>query len=195
MNRLLIAPLLALLALLSACERAEAPAPPHAATSASPSAAGDALAGGMRECVDGEQGFSVAYPASWHPDRDEVVGPCALFHPDPFEVPRDSEVPIEIAVMIGIQPVAYREISGETMGRRVISRESTTVDGREAVRILGETTGEGLHDAGIRMYEYLVDLGEETLIAVTYDAGTPPFQEGRRVLDAMMASFDFRQPG
>ncbi len=76
-----------------------------------------------------------------------------------------------------------------------ISRERTTVDGRAAVRMESESTGGGLHEPYFRAYQYFVDLGEETMVATTYDAGEPTFERRRRILDAMMRSFDFRQPG
>jgi hypothetical protein len=63
------------------------------------------------------------------------------------------------------------------------------------MRIEGESTGEGLHDRGIRSYQYVVDLGDTSMIAVTYDVGEPAFERKRQVLDAMMATLDFRQPG
>jgi hypothetical protein len=158
----------------------------------------EALDPAMREtdlCVDRVEGFAVEYPAGWHRHDGEIFGPCSLFDPQPIEVPRDSELPIEIAIVIGFEPVPFGTVAGTVMGRRDLSREPARVDGREGVRILAETTGEGLHSAGIRLYGYYVDLGDTTLVAETWDAGSLPFQRKRHILDAMMASFDFRQPG
>jgi hypothetical protein len=186
---------LALALALPACDR-PAPAPGTDPATVPARTASDPAMAETRECVDRAEGFAVEFPAGWHTDDEAVMGPCALFHPEPFRVPRDSEVPLELAVMIGFQRVPFATLAGEMMGRRVISREETTVDGRAAVRILAETTGEGLHDAGIRYYEYVVDLGEETMTAATYDfdAGGFPFERRRRILDDMMATFDFREP-
>jgi hypothetical protein len=147
------------------------------------------------ECVDRVEGFAVQYPAGWNAYHGDIVGPCALFDPEPIEVPPASEFPLEIAIQIGFEPVAFATVSGEVMGRRTIQRDRITVDGREGARIEGVTTGEGLHERGIRTYEYFVDLGDSTLVAATYDVGTLPFERKRRILDAMMATFDFRAPG
>lgn len=147
------------------------------------------------ECVNRVEGYAVRYPADWHVNSGEVLGPCALFHPDPFEVPRNSEVPMEIAIAIDFEPVPFARVHGDTIGRRDETQESTSVDGRAGVRVSSVSTGEGLHPPGIRSYHYFIDLGDTTMIATTYDAGTPSFEEKRAVLDAMMASFDFRQPG
>jgi len=146
------------------------------------------------ECVDRVEGFAVRYPGGWHTYEGEVVGPCSLFDPDPVEVPPASEFPLETAIQIAFEPVTFETVTGEVMGRRTIRRERTTVDGREAARVEGVTTGEGLHEPGVRTYEYFVDLGDTTLVAATYEAGTLPFERKRRILDAMMATFDLRAP-
>jgi hypothetical protein len=194
MNRTAIAAVLAL-SLAAACERPEhaGPAPPGAAGGARVEAVDPA----MREtvvCVNRVEGFTVRYPATWRVAGEEMLGACALFDPDPIEVPRDSEVPIDIAIHIGFEPVPFATLVGDVLGRRILSREPATVDGREAMRIEGETTGEGLHDRGIRTYEYFVDLGDTTMVASTYDVGALPLDRKRRILDAMMATLDFIAP-
>jgi hypothetical protein len=155
----------------------------------------DPVAEPMAECIDRTEGYAVRYPADWHVNTGDMLGPCALFDPAPIEVPVASELPLEIAIAIGFEPVPFETLAGEVLGRRILSREPTTVDGREAMRIEGESTGEGLHDRGIRSYQYVVDLGDTSMIAVTYDVGEPAFERKRQVLDAMMATLDFRQPG
>ena len=189
----------ALLALMlgAACERRESAEPPADTTRAQHTGrtAADPAMERTSECVNRAEGYAVEYPATWHVNPGDVLDPCALFDPDPIQVPRNSEIPIEIAVMIDFEPVRFATLIGDTHGRRELSRERTTVDGREAVRIEGESTGEGLLDSGIRSYHYFVDLGDTTMVAVTYDAGALPFERKRRILDAMMATFDFRQPG
>ena len=147
------------------------------------------------ECADSANGYAVAYPATWHTNTGEILSPCSLFDPDPIEVPRDSEIPIEFAIAIGFQPIPCATLTGDMLGRRVLSRQPTRVDGRGAMRIESESTGEGLYDAGIRSYQYFVDLGDTTLIATTYGSGSLPLERKRRILDAMMATLDFRQPG
>ncbi len=146
-------------------------------------------------CMNPTEGYAIEYPADWYVNTDELTGPCALFDFEPIQIPRDSELPLEIAITVGFEAVPFSMLTGEVFGRRTLSREPATVDGREAMRVEGETTGEGLHDRGIRSYQYLVNLGDTTMIAATYDVGDVPFERKRRILDAMMATFDFRQPG
>jgi hypothetical protein len=143
-------------------------------------------------CVDDVHGFAVEHPAGWFTNPDDVLTPCALFHPEPFEVPRNAEIPIDLAVMIDVEPVPIETISGDVLGRVDLARGETTVAGHHAVRVESETTGEGLHEPGIRTYQYFVELADDrTLVAATYDAGELDFQRKRRILDAMMATLAF----
>lgn len=172
---------LLLLALgVTACERREAPE----------TRADTAIAVTAR-CVNEADGYAVSYPAEWHVNAGDILGRCAVFDPDPIHIPENSELPIEFAVMLDVEPVAFSTIAGDVLGRRDRSREPTRVGGREGLRIDTETTGEGLHSAGILMYMYVVDLGDRAMIATTYDVGTVPFERKRRVLDAMMGTLEF----
>jgi hypothetical protein len=155
----------------------------------------DTILGGSQECLNREEGYSVSYPEGWRVNTGGVLGDCSVFDPEPVRIPRDSEIPTDLAIVIGFQPVPISTLAGDMRGRREISRETTTVDGRAAIRMDSESTGEGLHDAGLRSYEYFVDLGDSTMVAATHDSGPLPFARKRLILDAMMASFDFRQPG
>lgn len=151
--------------------------------------------GETRECMNREQGYSLEYPADWQVNDAELMGPCALFDPDPLDVPENSELPPSIAVAIDVEPVPFATVTGEVMGRREISREATIVDGRTAVRMEAESTGEGLHDRGLRSYHYFIDLGAMTMVATTHGVGDMPFDRKRRILDAMMATLEFHEPG
>jgi hypothetical protein len=194
-SRRFAAAALALSCALAACGREEAREAPGVPPAVESGSAADPAMERTEECVDRAEGYAVRYPAGWHVNDERILGPCSVFDPEPVEIPEGSEFPIEHAIQIGFEPVPFATLTeGEVMGRRDLSREPTTVDGREALRIESETTGEGLHDRGIRFYRYLVDLGDTTMVAATYDAGTLPFERKRRILDAMMATFDFRAP-
>ena len=166
-----------------------------AAPAEAPGTRADTTLAAMRQCENSEGGYTIRYPAEWHVHDGEVVAPCSLFHPEPFEVPPFSEIPMEIAIAISVQPVPFDSVLTGDRGRRDLSREPARVGGRQAMRIHSETTGEGLYDAGIRYYHYLVDLGDGTLTATTYDVGSPAFERKRAVLDAMMGSLRFRESG
>lgn len=145
---------------------------------------------GMVECLNDADEYAVRYPAGWHVNTGEVLGPCSLFDPAPIEIPMYSEIPHQIAVILDVEPVSFATVTGDVLGRRDLVRERTTVDGHEAMRIDGESTGEGLYDRGLRSYQYFVDLGERTMIATTYEGGSVPFERKRRILDAMMETMN-----
>lgn len=191
-----VAALVAITALFAGCEGSPAGdgdpdvAPP--APAVAPETSLKSTLAEMRQCENPVGGYTVGYPVAWHVHDGEVVDACSLFHPEPFDVPPASELPMEIAIAISVQPIPFDSVLTGDRGRRDLSRQPTRVDGRQAVRIDSETTGEGLYDAGVRYYHYLVDLREDgTLIAVTYDAGSPAFERRRAVLDAMMRTLRF----
>ncbi len=210
MSKYLLFAILALASVSAACERRESAEPPGDAPAEDIDRGPDENVGitpaedvdrvpadsameRTTECANNDDGYAIEYPAGWQVNTGEILSPCALFDPDPIEVPRNSEIPIEIAIMINVEPVPFATLTGDVMGRRNLARELTTVDGRNAMRVDGETTGEGLYDAGIRSYQYFVDLGDTTMVASTYDVGATPFERKRRILDDMMATLDFRR--
>jgi hypothetical protein len=171
-----------------ACERGSPDAPALPASDVSDAAAEDAMPR-RASCVNPVHRYSVEYPADWQANTNGIVSPCSLFDPASVSVPPASELPLEIAIRIAFEPVALSTIAGDVMGRRVLASDTTSLAGRTAIRLTAETTGEGLHDRGIGFYEYLIGLGDTTVVATTYGVGTPEFERKWRVLDAMMSSF------
>ncbi len=174
------------------CER---PEPGERQPDAARAPAADPAMTETAQCINRVEGYAVEYPAGWHTNPGEVMDECSLFDPEPVTVAPATEIPHDIAVSIRFEPVPYETVAGEVLGRRELSREAITVDGREAVQIESEATGEALLPEGARSYQYFVNLGDTTMVASTYDVGEFPYDRKRRILDAMMATFDFRQPG
>lgn len=83
---------------LAACERPEGAEPAAAPEPAGPIDQSEAepVAEPTSECVNDSGGYALEHPASWHVYTGDLLGPCSLFHPAPFEVPAYSEVPMEI---------------------------------------------------------------------------------------------------
>lgn len=148
----------------------------------------DAQGGPTQTCTNAEAGFRVDYPADWHTNDGSVMPACSLFDPQPITVPPASEIPQDIAVSIGREQVAFGVAAGEDIGRRVLTADTTRIDGRTAVRMESEATGEGLYDAGMLSYSWVVDLDDAVLIAQSHDAGEPDFAAKKSVLDRMMQS-------
>lgn len=162
---------------------ADAPAP---APTAAGSASQDSLL--TQSCTNADAGFSVSYPADWQTNDGAIMPACSLFDPQPIDIAPATEIPADIGVALTRQAVPFDVAGGEDFTRRIISRDTTTIDGRRAVRIEAESTGEGLHDTGTIGYSYIVDLDGAVIIAQSYDVGDPGFETKKRVLDSMMQS-------
>jgi hypothetical protein len=181
--RLLAAALLAVLAVLAAGCAADGDT---ATTTTLPAETGAAEATAQR-CTNDEDGFSVAFPASWHTNADEVAAACSFFHPDEFEVPERTET-LGVAILISREPVAFEAVAGEQPSRRDVTREELTVAGRPAVRLEYVATADGLLPEGTPVYEVLVDLDGSTLIAATQGLDDLDFEANKDVLDLMVDS-------
>jgi hypothetical protein len=173
--------------LLASC-RGDVPPPGAGAPADARSPAADAVAGAAwQRCTNTAGGFSAEFPADWQTNDGSVMPPCTLFDPQEILIPEASELPADIAVGIHVQDVAFDRVAESTFGIRLLSSEARTVAGRPGMRRLTEQTGDGLLDAGVRSWEYVVDWGDgRTLLAVSRDVGVPDFELKRRVLDEMM---------
>ena len=138
------------------------------------------------------QGYSVSYPSGWQTNSGDVVPLCSAFDPDPFEIPRDSEMPFEIAVTLDVDAVAFETTAGPSRWENVLSSERTTIAGRPAIRVEAESTGEGLADRGMRSLRYVVDLGGgKSLIATTWATGTS-YERDKEILARMMQTLSLQ---
>ena len=147
-------------------------------------------------CENPEVAYRVAYPEGWVVNDGEVVPYCSLFDPEPFEVPEGTEVPTAIAVSIFAEEAPFDMVVTGGPGFVESERREATVDGRPAVRQELVASGQGLHEEGLTVLRWTVDLGDGTLIAQTHDIPDtqPGFAEAQRVLDRMMGSLTFDLP-
>ena len=144
-----------------------------------------------QRCTNLIDGFSVSYPEGWHSNEGAVVPPCTAFDPEPFEIPRESEMPFEIAVVIGVEEADFGELARPSIYERVLSTERLAVDGRPALRIEAEASGEGLAPRGMRSLRYVIDLGGgKSLIATTHDTDSANYESEKRTLAVMVESLD-----
>ncbi len=140
-----------------------------------------------QECENPTGGYTVGYPDGWYANLGEVSERCSFFHPEPFELPEQTEAP-DVAVAISREPVPFARVTGAGPAIRILDREETEIDGRRAVRRETEATGDALRPAGVRGYEYLVDLGGETLILSTYEGSGLDYERNRETVDRMAAT-------
>lgn len=141
-----------------------------------------------QSCTNADAGFSVSYPADWQTNDGAIMPACSLFDPQLIDIAPATEIPADIAVVITRQAVPFDVANGDDFTRRIMSRDTVTVDGRRAVRVEAESTGQGLYDAGTVGYSYIIELDDAVIIAQSYAVGDPDYDTKKRVLDSMMQS-------
>lgn len=189
-NRLLLPALLGVLALLIAACPEDGPAivedPDDAAVE-------DETGVGLdTSCTNDAVGYTVEHPGDWVVNEGDGLPACSAFDPESVDIPDATEIPFEIAVVIREARIGIGT-AADIDGAEELSREETTVDGRDAVIVEAEGTGDFFFPEGLTFTRYHVDLGHTTLIGVTFDVDDADltYEERRDVLAAMMASLEF----
>ena len=169
------------LLLTGACTAPQSPTTATTAVNdAPPPAAGAPQPKLSQRCTNAEHGFSISYPEGWRTNDAAVIPACAAFHPEAFDIPRDSEMPFEIAVVVHVEKVPVEQLTRSTQWERVISAQQLVVAGRNAHRVEVEASGEGLAERGMRTLRYVVELGGgRVLIASTHDRGNSYARNGQ----------------
>lgn len=132
------------------------------------------------------EGFSIGYPADWETNDGSVTEACSAFDPEPFEVPEATDARFA-AISAYVDQVDFADAASPEADEE--SRATTTVDGRQAVRVTGPA-GE-LYE-GETAVRYFVDLslgtddGPGTLIIDTLSDD----DEVVRVLDRMVKTIE-----
>jgi hypothetical protein len=140
-----------------------------------------------QRCTNAQFGISVAYPEGWH-TNDGSVTACTVFHPAPIELPRNSEIPFELAVVLRVEKEPVDQLTRSSQWERVLSSTQTTIGGRKAFRVEVEATGEGLADRGLRSLRYVVDLGGGRSLVATTHAVNESYEQNKEVLRRMVES-------
>jgi hypothetical protein len=144
-------------------------------------------------CTNTEHGFQVEYPAGWVVNKANGLPPCSAFDPYDPSMPTAGELPAGIAIVIRREEAPFDRVTDFEADFTVetIERAETTVDGRRAIVAELEHTGAGMYPEGQRQYGYYVNVPPHTVHAVTHAldaADPPPYDERKRILDAMMSS-------
>lgn len=169
-----------------------APDPSPATTSqVAPAASPDPATNLSQRCSNAQYRLSIAYPAGWYTNDGSVVPACSAFDAKPVEVPRDSEMPFEIPIVLAVQNVNLDDVTRSSQWERVLSSVPVTVAGRPGVRVEVESSGEGLADKGMRSVRYVVPLGgSRTLLATTHDSAGS-YERNQEILGRMIDSIMF----
>jgi hypothetical protein len=146
------------------------PTPTETAAATTPAAvpppAGERMPASWRACDNPPAGYSIGYPQDWYTGEGEYR--CRFFHPEPFTIPANSEFPpLALNAEQQQETVAeYRAMITDPMYYTVVRDEDVTILDRPGVRFETVTTGQGLDEAGVRRYGYLIDAGGGKAFAV-----------------------------
>lgn len=152
---------------------------------------GSAVLVGGDECHNPEAGYTISYPSAWYANDGSVTTPCTVFGRGPVILQEQTEVPIDIGIVMGTATGDLEDHVEATGGIHVEERTETEVAGRDAVIVRGRGTGDALIPEGTRVHRYVVELGEDRLLlASTYDSGELAFARKIEVLDAMMGTLE-----
>lgn len=162
------------------------PAPP--VSTPLPGPAPQAARSLTQRCTNERHGFSVSYPAGWSTNDGSVLPACSVFDPSPVQLPRESEIPFELAVVIGVENTPFNPAVRSSQWERVISSQRLTVAGRNALRVESEATGEGLAERGMQSVRYVVDLGSRRTLVATTNKTDDAYARNQDVLARMVAT-------
>ena len=142
-------------------------------------------------CINNDIGYRVSYPQDWQTNSGKVIDRCRVFDPHSATVPKYTES-AEKAIYIWVEKnVLFASIVQEDVSEKHLSKQDTAIAGDRAVIVESESTGEALLAEGVRKYSYIVDLGNATLIATTYDITGNDYQKNKQILDRMMNTIEF----
>lgn len=171
----------------------DTPTAPTTTTTTSSGEAGDQR--WSQRCTNEVEGWVVAYPADWHVNEGDAIGPCRLFDPDPVELGSEpSEVPPSIAVQLRTEDAIALQGVAEDPTVEVVDRRAVLVDGRPGERLEERHGSDGLLPEGTRSVRYVIDLGGRVLLASAFDLGQPEFDAKVRVLDELVGRVDLVDP-
>jgi hypothetical protein len=137
----------------------------------------------------------VSYPTDWWASTGELA--CGSFAPTELDLTPNTDT--TAPVMIFADPVEFRIAVAPTESRDELSRAVSTVDGRQAVRIVS-TVQEGLYPVGTEVTSYFVELepvddAPRTLVATTADIGAYDYERNVTLLDEMAHTIRLDSPG
>ena len=168
-------------------------APPATATTTSTARAGDETTTPAEQEQQrcSAPTYVVEYPQGWSTNSAADGDPCEWFHPEPFEIPPNSEA-VGIAIHLRYDELDFDFVTDSSNhSEEVLDRTDTEVDGRPAVRMHTRSTGEGLLDKGVESVTWFVDTEGLVFTGATHGVAPGGIEANEPVLDEMMRSLRF----
>ncbi|EAZ88390.1 hypothetical protein [Crocosphaera chwakensis] len=144
-------------------------------------------------CTNEKVGYQVNYPQNWQTNSGDVMNDCQVFDPNSAKVPEQTES-ISKAIYLRVEEnTPFDLVSQENLGEQHLSKETLTIDSYQAVAVESESTGRAMLPKGQRNYSYIVDLGNRTFIATTYDVPNNNYTKNKQILDDMLKTIEFSE--
>ena len=141
-----------------------------------------------QRCTNAQYGISVSYPEGWHTNDGSVLPACSVFDPAPIDIPRNSELPFDLAVVLRVETDPVEQLTRSSQWERVLATAQRTIGGRVVTRVEVEATGEGLADRGMRSLRYVVDLGGGRSLVASTHATDDAYEENKQTLERIVES-------
>lgn len=142
-------------------------------------------------CSNQKVGYQVNYPQDWQTNSGKVMNDCQVFDPTSAKVPEQTES-ISKAIYLRVEEnTPFDLVSQENLGEEHLSKETLTIDSYQAVAVERQSTGRAMLPKGQQSYSYIVDLGDRTMIATTYDVPGNNYPKNKQILDAMFKTIEF----
>ena len=137
------------------------PEPTATPTPASPEPSALPSSAPTASCRSETVGITVTYPAGWSAYSGDARWTCLLFDPQPIDITLDSELPpVAVLIFEETRPASAVAADFETASvYTILSTDSGTADGRDAVAFEVESTGQGYYEKGVRQTVVIVDRG------------------------------------
>lgn len=125
-----------------------------------------ALPAGWVLCQNELRGSSMGYPGGWFTTELRPADKCSQFHPEEFTIPAGGEFPLTAlnAVQTGVTVAQYVADATNPDFVTVNARSSTTVLGMATQKFETTSTGEGLYEAGTKVYGYAINRGGRAFV-------------------------------
>ncbi len=149
------------------------------------------------ECHNDVDGYRIQFPEGWHTNDGSVTAPCQVFAVEPPEIEPATEFPFDVALLLSVIDQPFGEVEEMTSADPSIDiehLEPTMIGGRDALRIDGTSTGEGLLDAGVGLHITHLAFDGRTVAVSAYEYGQPGLAERRDIIARMLETLsDDRQ--
>jgi hypothetical protein len=140
------------------------------------------------------RGTSMGYPGGWYTTQLTPAAKCSQFHPEEFTIPVNGEFPLTALNAGQTDETVAQYVSGATDAAfaTVNHRSTTSVPGMTAEKFETTSNGEGLYEAGTKVYGYAINRGGRSFVVWTSaHPGESRFGSWKTIVDQAITTLRF----